>query len=187
MREVSSLPFVATAIQPMQANFVLRRRHYRLGGSAQLTVVALMVSSLTLASGTASGTTRQASLEDLRAGFCIPFIQQRYETASLSAKMNPSEKMKEVHQKYESMFNKLRRFILTRVESFTDDSLKEFRAAMASGQEERSRIDRIKVSCVSEAVKEDGPPNDRILACFKRRNVETTKYEECEKMDFLPY
>jgi hypothetical protein len=95
--------------------------------------------------------------------------------------------MKELHQKYESIFNKFRRFILARLESLTDESLREFRSAMDSGTEEKNRIDKIRDSCTSESMNEAGPPKDRMLACFKRRNVEVTKYEECEKLDFLPY
>ncbi len=158
-----------------------------MGGVARLTLAPFVLCAFLIASGQSVANNQNATPNDLKVGFCTPFIKQRYETTSLLVKLSPSEKIRESHQRYEAMFNKLRRFVLTRTKTLTLESLEEFMAAVESGTEEKNRIDSIRTSCISDSIKDAEPPNDRISACFKRRNVEFTKYEECEKMDFLPY
>jgi hypothetical protein len=152
-------------------------------------VLALMVlCGLLVVGGDAIANTRRATPEDLKAGYCTPFIKARHDMFSALVKARPDERTAvELHQKYETIFNKLRRFVMARVESFDDHSLREFSAALESGEEEKRRVDALTESCIIESGGYANLRQDEAKACFKRKRVDMTKYEECERLDFLPY
>jgi hypothetical protein len=173
-------------VSPIRGSVVSRA--YGFATAAQPTAGVLLLSCLLVLSQSAIANPRQATPNDLKAGFCTPFIKARYDIFSALLKANPNEKAAiEYHQKYEAMFNKLRRFVMARAEAFDEVSRREFTAALDSGREEKNRVDAVIESCIIESGGYSSPRQEDMRACFKRRNVEVTKYEECERMDFLPY
>jgi hypothetical protein len=148
----------------------------------------MVLCCLLVVGGDAIATNRQATPEDLKAGYCIPFIKARHDMSSALVKARPDERTAvELHQKYKTVFNKLRRFVMARTESFDEPSRRDFSAALESGQEEKRRVDALMESCIIESGGYTSFRQDEAMACFKRKRVDVTKYEECEKLDFLPY
>ncbi len=151
-------------------------------------IAVLLLCGLLTGDRSAEATSRQVTSGDLKAAYCIPFVKARHDMFSALLKAKPNETVVvDLHQKYETIFNKLRRFVMARADAFDELSLREFSAALESGQEEKKRVDSLIESCIIESGGYTNPRQDEVKACFKRKKVEVTKYEECEKLDFLPY
>ena len=137
-----------------------------------------------------------ASDVDLKAAYCIPFIndaedginkiREKYPLPGL----NIDSELKNIQDSGSVFNNKLRSYLRARNQSHNIDARNEVLAAISAGEKALNVMKKIKDTCSSKLDFKNlstDQVREKIQSCWKANGSDMLKLEICNDLNFLPY
>lgn len=151
-------------------------------------IAAALLSSLLALTVNAQG--QYASDSDLKAAFCLPYMNSVKERLKKIESETPTNdttilNIREAGDIYDK---KLRTYLAARTQSHNSEAKSEVMAAIKVGEQATSVYNKIAAACISQVKTNSISQYSKELEnCREKNGVKLLKLDICNNLDFLPY